>query len=273
VQEDSGISDGPPGAFLALEDGGYQATELTRGPWHPEHQHAGPPSALVAQAIARTAAPLGFTHIARLTVSLYRPIPIAQLKIVVETGYSGRNIGHFSARLIAAGKDVAHFSALAQREAILNIPPDLPGHPPPVAPRTVEESPLSRFPFANRSLGYADLMETRLAQGSFFSGPAAVWFRLRRPLIAGQEPSGIERVAVAADSANGISAVLEFKRYVFLNNDLCINLFRKPEGEWVCIDARTLIGPDGGGLAEAQIFDRIGLIGRSTQSLMIRLRE
>jgi len=273
VQEDLGISDGPPSAFVALEDGAYQATELTRGPWNPEHQHAGPPSALVAQAIARTAASLGFTHIARLTVSLYRPIPIGQLKIVVETEYSGRNVGHFAARLMAAGKEVAHFSALAQREATLSIPSNLPGHPPPAAPRTVEESPLSRFPFTNRSIGYADLMETRLAQGSFFSGPAAVWFRLRRPLIAGQEPSPIGRVAVAADSANGISAVLEFKRYLFVNNDLCISLFRIPQGEWICIDARTLIGPDGSGLAEAQIFDSIGLIGRSTQSLMIRLRE
>ncbi len=273
MQEDLGISDGPQSAFVALDDGEYQATELTRGPWNPEHQHAGPPAALLAQAIARTAASLGFTHIARLTVSLYRPIPIAQLKIVVETDYSGRNVGHFAARLIAAGKEVAHCSALAQREATVSIPSNLPGHPPPAAPRTAEESPPSRFPFTNRSLGYADLMETRLAQGSFFSGPAAVWFRLRRPLIAGQEPPGVARVAVAADSANGISAVLEFKRYLFVNNDLSINLFRIPQGEWICIDARTLIGPDGGGLAEAQIFDRIGLIGRSTQSLMIRLRE
>jgi Thioesterase-like superfamily len=273
VQDDLGISDLPPSAFVALDDGEYQATELTRGPWHPEHQHAGPPSALVAQAIARTAASLGFTHIARLTVSLYRPIPIAQLKIVVETAYSGRNIGHFAAHLIAGGKEVAHISALAQREATLSIPSDLPGHPPPDAPRTVEDSPLSRFPFTNRSLGYADLVETRLAQGSFFSGPAAVWFRLRRPLIAGQESSGVARVAVAADSANGISAVLEFKRYLFVNNDLSINLFRMPQGEWICVDARTLIGPDGSGLAEAQLFDSIGLIGRSTQSLMIRLRE
>ena len=45
-----------------------------------------------------------------------------------------------------------------------------------------------------------------------------------------------------------------------------------PQGEWICIDARTLLGPHGGGIAEARIFDTYGLIGRSTQSLLVRPR-
>ena len=116
-------------------------------------------------------------------------------------------------------------------------------------------------------------MENRIAEGVFFRGPSAVWFRMRYPLVAGEEPSAMQRVAVAADSGNGISAVLDFRRYIFVNSDLTINLLRKPHGEWICIDARTLLGSSGGGLAEARIFDSIGLVGRSTQSLAIRLRE
>jgi acyl-CoA thioesterase len=96
---------------------------------------------------------------------------------------------------------------------------------------------------------------------------------MRYPLVAGEEPSALQRVAVAADSGNGISAVLDFHRYIFVNSDLTINLLRKAEGEWICVDARTLLGPNGGGLAEARIFDVQGLIGRSTQSLAIRLRD
>jgi hypothetical protein len=96
---------------------------------------------------------------------------------------------------------------------------------------------------------------------------------MRHPLVAGETPSGLQRVAVAADSGNGISAILDFHRYIFVNSDLTINLLRKAQGEWICIDARTLLGTDGGGLAEARIFDVHGLIGRSTQSLAIRLRD
>ena len=273
MQDDEDLSRRPSSAFIAREGGSYQATELTRGPWHPEHQHAGPPSALVALAIARAAAPLGFTHMARLTVSLWRPIPIAELNVVVETAYAGRNVGHFAAQLFAAGKEVAHFTALLQRESDVSISPSLPGHPPPVAPRPVNESPPARFPSTKRWVGYPDLMEIRVAEGAYFAGPCAVWFRLRHPLVASQEPTPIERVAVAADSGNGISAVLDFQRYLFVNNDLTINLFRRPQGEWICIDAHTVVTSGGSGLAEARIFDTVGLIGRSTQSLLIRLRE
>jgi hypothetical protein len=263
----------PASAYVALENGACASTDLTRGPWHPDHQHAGPPIALVARSIERAAAALGLTHIARLTANLLRPVPIAELAVEVETDYAGRNVAHFSARLTASGKEVARCTAVAQREAALELPPGLAGHPLPQAPRSVEQSPAERFPFSSKMLGYQDLIESRIAEGAMFRSPSAVWFRLRYPLIAGEEPSALQRVAVAADSGNGISAILDFRRYIFVNSDLTVNLLRKAQGEWICIDARTLLGPDGGGLAEARIFDAQGLIGRSTQSLAIRLRE
>jgi hypothetical protein len=263
----------PTSAFVPLGGGAYRSTELTRGPWHPDHQHAGPPIALVAGELERAACALEMTHIARLTASLLRPVPIAELAVEVQTEYAGRNVAHFSARLSSGGKDVARFTALAQREALLPMPEEIPGHPLPRAPRAVQDSPAARFPFVMHSTGYPDLVETRVAEGNFFRGPCAVWFRLRHPLVEGEEPSAIQRVAVAADSGNGISAALDFRRYIFVNSDLTINLLRRTEGEWICIDARTLVGPQGGGVAEARIFDPGGLAGRSTQSLSIRLRE
>jgi hypothetical protein len=272
----SGDRQSPPpasSAYVALANGAYASTDLTRGPWHPDHQHGGPPIALVARSIERAAAALELTHVARLTANLLRPVPIAELAIEVQTDYAGRNVAHFSAQLNAGGKEVARFTAVAQREAALDFPADLPGHPLPQAPLPVEQSPPARFPFSSKTTGYQDLIESRIAAGVFFRGPSAVWFRMRHPLVAGEAPSALARVAVAADSGNGISAILDFGRYVFVNSDLTINLLRKAQGEWICIDARTLLGPDGGGLAEARIFDAAGLVGRSTQSLAIRLRE
>ena len=263
----------PSSAYIARDNGAYASSDLTRGPWHPDHQHAGPPIALVARGIERAAAALDLPHIARLTANLLRPIPIAELALEVQTEYAGRNVAHFSACLNAGGKEVARFTAVAQREAGLDLPRELPGHPLPQAPRSVELSPAERFPFSTKTLGYQDLIESRIAEGAMFRGPSAVWFRMRYPLVAGEVPSALQRVAVAADSGNGISAILDFRKYIFVNSDLTINLLRRAEGEWICIDARTLLGPDGGGLAEARIFDTRGLIGRSTQSLAIRRCE
>ncbi len=258
---------------MALAGDAFASTGLTRGPWHPDHQHGGLPIALVARAIERAAAALDLTHIARLTANLLRPVPIAKLSTEVATDYAGRNVAHFSASLNAGGKEVARFTAVAQRESPLALPPDLPGHPLPRAPRSVEESPGERFPFSKEVINYADLIESRVAQGVMFGGPCAIWIRMRHPLVAGEETSPLQRVAVAVDSGNGISSILDFRHYIFVNSDLTINLLRRPEGVWICVEARTLLGPNGCGLAEARIFDTLGLIGRSTQSLAVRRRE
>jgi acyl-CoA thioesterase len=116
------------------------------------------------------------------------------------------------------------------------------------------------------------LVETRMARGKMFAGPSAVWFRMQHPLVQGHVPSPYQRVAVAADSGNGISAILDLSTHVFVNSDLTINLLRKPVGEWVCLDARTHLSAHGGGLAESALYDEQGLIGRATQSLFVRQR-
>jgi hypothetical protein len=260
----------PNAAYAALDARSYRSSELTRGPWHPEHQHAGPPIALVCRALEQAAREHGLTHIARLTANIVRPVPIGDLVVEVMTDYVGRNAGHFSAHLMAGSKDVGRFTALAQREMRVELPAALPGHPLPGPPRLPEECPVDDFPFRSARLGYADLVETRTAKGEMWNGPCSIWFRLRHPLLKDELPSGYQRVAVAADSGNGISAVLDFKRYSFVNSDLTINLLRRPVGEWICLEARTWLGPNGGGLAESSLFDVEGLIGRATQSLAVR---
>jgi hypothetical protein len=227
----------------------------------------------MCRAIEHAALKLGLTHLPRLTANLLRPVPIRDFAIEVITNYVGRNTGHFSARLNVDDKEIANVTALAQRDNDVKLPDGLPGHPLPRAPRVPDDSPAAIFPFGDKGVGYADLVETRIARGVFFKGPCAIWFHLRHPLLENEEPSVYQRVAVAADSGNGISAILDFARYSFLNLDLTINLLRKPIGEWICVDARTCLGPNGCGLAESMLYDLHGLIGRATQSLAIRARD
>jgi hypothetical protein len=258
-------------AYEALADGAFRASALTGGPWSPQHQHAGPPSALICRAVERAAAPQGLTHIARLTVNLLRPVPIGDCRIAVDADYLGRGAGHFSGRLEVEGREIARFTALAQREADLPVPEGTPGHPLPAAPRAPNASTPATMRFAV-DFGYARLVENRVAGGAFFKGPSAVWFRLNYPIVAGEAPSPYQRVAVAADSGNGVSAPLDFAKFVFVNCDLTINWLRRPVGEWICLDARSLFAGNGCGLAESALYDEDGLIGRATQSLAVRAR-
>ena len=100
-------------------------------------------------------------------------------------------------------------------------------------------------------------------------GPATGWFRLRYPVVAGEEVSPVQRVVAAADFGNGISAELDFRTDLFINPDLTVSLTRPPEGEWVCLDARTRFGSPGIGSAESVLWDERGRIGRSVQNLLV----
>jgi hypothetical protein len=116
-------------------------------------------------------------------------------------------------------------------------------------------------------------LEIRPARGSWLEpGPAACWFRLLAPLVAGEETTPLARAMVAADFANGISSELSFDEHVFINPDLTVHLWRLPVGEWVALDAVTHLSPGAGAISTGVLRDESGALGRSTQSLYVAER-
>ena len=109
--------------------------------------------------------------------------------------------------------------------------------PPVPGPTEATEKP---FFETGEQVGYHSAMEYRFVRGGFREpGPATVWMRMRQPLVAGEEPSPLQRLLAAADSGNGVSATLDLAGYLFINVDLSVHLHRLPVGEWVCLDATT----------------------------------
>jgi hypothetical protein len=84
--------------------------------------------------------------------------------------------------------------------------------------------------------------------------------------------SSLQRVLVAADAGNGVSAALDWTRFLFINVDLSVHLHRMPEGEWVCLDAVTVPQPSGIGMADTGLYDERGAIGRAVQTLLVAER-
>ena len=79
-------------------------------------------------------------------------------------------------------------------------------------------------------------------------------------------------VAMIADFCNGVSTVLSFRDWTFINGDLTISLARMPVGEWILLDAETWAGPDSIGIAAARLADRDGYFGRAVQSVLFEKR-
>lgn len=258
-----------PSAFFIARGAEFEATELTRGPWHPDFQHAGPPAALLARALERFAGDA--FSLARVTVEIIKPIPIARLAVTTSALRAGRKVQWLQAELKSAeGATLAHASAVAIRKADVPVPsPTAPARERPPGP---ENSKPFVMPFFSTPVGYHTGMELRIAQGEWASGAIAMWMRMRYPLVQGEEPTPLQRVMTAADSGNGISLTLDVRRYSFVNPDLTVYLHRAPVGEWVCLDARTLPQGNGRGITDTRLLDEQGEIGRSNQSLIIEAR-
>ena len=275
--------------YVPLGDERYLATAATAGPWDPAAQHGGPPAALLGRAIERT--PGGSaTVVARATCEILGPVPVGEVALSSRVVRPGRSVELVEATLDAAGRTAARM--LAWR--VVATPPDVPV---PTGPRwgpgdgdgedggadTDGSGDIAGVPpLPERAAttppgdwhdGYLSAVEWRFVRGEFGRpGPATVWTRARVPLVAGEEPTSLQRALLVADSGNGVSNVLPIAGWWFINPELTVHLHRPAEGAWVAVEARTTITPGGAGLAESRLYDRSGPIGRGAQALYVARR-
>jgi acyl-Coa thioesterase superfamily protein/acyl-CoA thioesterase superfamily protein len=256
-------------AFYTSDGDAFVASELTRGPWDEQSQHAGPPCALLGRALDGAGA-IEAAQVVRVTYEIVRPVPIARLETRTEIVRPGRNVELIEGELRHEGEPVIRARAWRIRTAEVEIdrePPEPTAIP---GPDTAASQSFFPVPW---DVGYHTAMEVRFVEGGFVEpGPARAWMRMRVPLVEGEEPQPLDRVLAAADSGNGVSSPLDYRRYIFINTDLTVNLRRLPEGEWVCLDAVTYPERSGIGLSDTALHDERGMIGRATQALLVAER-
>lgn len=263
-----------PDSFYEPDGELYVSTELTRGPWDPDAQHAGPPAALIGREVERLGAGrIGgeggqSAQVGRITYEVLRAVPIAPLRVEARVVRPGRRVEMFEAELTdEAGEALMRAQGWRLRTELVDFDEPEPAPEPPPGPESGEPG---QFFHTGYDVGYHAAMEYRFTRGAFMErGPATVWMRMAVPLLAGEEPSPLQRVLAAADSGNGVSAALDWSRYLFINVDLSVHLHRLPKGEWVCLDAVTLPEPNGIGMADTRLLDEQGPIGRAAQTLLV----
>lgn len=261
-------------SFYTVETGAHGqerffASELTRGPWSNDHQHGGPPSALLARVIEATGVgendpPMLVT---RMSVELLRPIPIAApLEVEAEILSAGRRVHRVAAALISGDRQLAVAVAVRMRLSELRVP--IPASDfEPLRPR--EQCPDFEFPFFQHAVGYHTAMELKVAAGEFGQGRMSVWMRPRVPLLPDEPSSTLQRVMICADAGHGVGTALDTKQWSFINPDLSVHLHRLPSDEWLGMSARTTTEPMGVGLCQTQLSDRSGPLGVVLQGQLI----
>jgi Thioesterase-like superfamily len=250
-------------------DGRFLATELARGPWDPRSQHGGAPAALLMRAFEQLPAAAGLL-VSRVTYEFLRPVPLGELSVSASVVRPGRRVQLLEGSLVGAdGVELVRARALQVQRAERSVPRTAPS-PPPLGPA---EGRPGDFRTPHRPMFAPDAIEIRFVAGEFHDGgPATGWFRLRVPLVAGEEPSPLQRLAAAGDFGNGISSALSWDEYLFINPDLTLYIDREPTGEWIALDAQTIVAEDGIGTAESVLYDERGRVGRATQALLVASR-
>ena len=260
---------GAPEALFVPHEGGWAPTELSRGPWDPGSLHGGPVAALMVRELERIEA-AGSLRLARVTVELLRPVTLEPLLLTSSVVRPGRKIDLLDAelRLASDGTRVALARGLRIREAEVDFPdpgddevPEMPAE---------SDTPVGMLPGAPIAF-HSHGVEHRFLRGRFgVPGPMFDWTRLTVPVVPGEEPTPWQRAVAVADFGNGLSSLVPFDgKSLFVNPDLTVHLFREPVGEWIGLDASTRSSPSGIGLAETDIWDRSGRLGRGLQSLYL----
>ena len=260
-----------PGAegLFTFDGASYHPSEFTRGPWRPDAQHGGPPSALLA-ALCEVHVE-GAEFLAQLNIGLLRPVGLTELTGSAERRKVSGRVAEIVAELHDGTETVARATALVLAETNLGEPEWQAEEQPPTEPPSPDhavEPP--RWASGDVTTYHRNAVEHRFTEGSFRTpGPAVDWMRLRMPVIEGVAPTGLQRVAAAADFGSGISAVYGPKASVgLINANLTIAFVRAHVGEWVSVDAITHVGPQGTGLGVTRLGDSDGLVAIATQSLL-----
>ena len=255
--------------YQHLADGRFESSTRTAGPWGPEAQHAGPPSALLARQFSRYGE-IGDKRIASISIDILSPVPISPLEIRMRVDKPGRRVELLSGEIRAGDKVV--MAARAWR--VLKAPDDVPN----IGSRAQLPEPVSSGDGVGREVmpgaytgGYLSAVEWLQApeeEGKPVNEARSAWIRPLVPLVEGESITGTELAMLTADSGSGVHVPIDPFHHQGINCTLHVAFVREPEGDRVGLESRTSVVPGGCGLTSTTLYDRRGVIGTGTQSLL-----
>jgi hypothetical protein len=204
-------------------------------------------------------------QVSRLTLDLLRPVPLAPLTLQTRVIREGRRIQIVQIEMLADGVEVLRCGVLKIRigeampaDSQLSLP----------VPERMAQLRDSEFPSP-----FIDGVEMRVPAPPRERNSRALWYRLKRAIIAGERTSPLMRAAATADFCNGTAAPLDPGEWTFVNADLSVHLSRGPESDWILLEAQAWLGPDGRGFASGRMTDTRGPFACATQSLVVEQRD
>jgi len=223
-------------------------------PWGPV-LHGRLIGGLTARAAEQARAETPELACARLTVDMFRSVPLAPLTVTTRPVRAGRRIAVLDVSVEQDGVPVGQGRAVLLRRSeqpsgTFRPAPvwDAP-KPPQLGPPRLSASDRWTAPWESWPVGDAD--------GAVRSG---LWIRDVHPLVTGERLTPLVRVAMAADLASPVS---NFSTHglSFINADYTVYLGREPQGEYVGIQPSAHISEAGVAAGQCVVHDLNGPVG------------
>lgn len=247
----------------------FDSTDGTRSNWDPEIQHGSPPLALMTKMIEERTGDSGL-RVARLSLDILGAIPVSRLRVRAWVERPGVRISLWAAEMSAARADGAE-RAVARVTAWLLSTSDTADVATDRYPPLAEGEAAAKAHDWMDAGGYLETVTWRRQQVADGETPVA-WLSPLVPVVDSEPVTPMQRLAMVADSANGVGAALDPERYMFMNTDTVVHVHRVPVGNDFGLRSRASIGPDGIGVTTAEVFDRHGFIGTTAQTLLVIAR-
>ena len=128
------MSESPTSCYVSLNEIGphggelFETTMLARASWYENGQHGGVLAALMTRAVDRQPS-LTSMEVARVTVELFRVVPVDRLEVVTNLIREGKKIQTTEVRLYVGELEVAH--GLVQRLRVTDLDRDFENTPAP----------------------------------------------------------------------------------------------------------------------------------------------
>lgn len=250
----------------------FRATDMVRGTWSADIQHAAPVSALLVRAL-ENCEHRDDTRLARVAIDLMGGVPSeGDLWVRAQLERPGKQIELVSAEMLAPGpggepRVVARASAW--RMLTLDTGAVAQDGDAPLPPL---EDAKSRDMAKNWQPNYVHSIDWRWLTVPLAPGAGESWLSPTVDLVQGESMTPLQRLFSVADDANGIGSKIDIRKFTFLNTDLVVHIHRVPDGDWIGIRADTSYGPDGVGTTVGTLFDQVGAVAHIQQAVLVRPR-
>jgi hypothetical protein len=247
-------AESPASGFFRVDGDTLVPAAFATSPWG-QVLHGRLIGGLTARAAEQARAETPELACARLTIDMFRSVPLAPLTVTTRPVRAGRRIAVLDVTIEQGGVPVGQGRAVLLRRS------EQPGgtfrpapawdapKPPMLGPPRSSSSDRWTAPWESWPVGDAD--------GAVRGG---LWIRDVHPLVTGERLTPLVRVAMAADLASPVS---NFSTHglSFINADYTVYLGREPRGEHVGIQPSAHISEAGVAAGQCVVHDLSGPVG------------